>query len=154
VILRDTDRGYAALMQRVLAIAHPRIAVGIHEAQGAATKKTREEGAPPTVVDVAAWAEFGIGQPERSWLRAWYDGYHRQGHKEIARMLATVIQGRQPMQRGLEQIGQRFVGLIQLRIAQGVPPPNSPVTIRMKGSSKPLIDTGQFRSSITYSVRL
>lgn len=31
-------------------------------------------------------------------------------------------------------------------------PPNSPVTIRLKGSSNPLIDTGEMRSKVTYRV--
>lgn len=31
--------------------------------------------------------------------------------------------------------------------------PNSPLTIKMKGSSRPLIDTGALRQSITYVVR-
>ena len=32
-------------------------------------------------------------------------------------------------------------------------PPNSPLTIYLKGSDRPLIDTGQLRKSITYVVR-
>lgn len=32
-------------------------------------------------------------------------------------------------------------------------PPNSPATIKRKGSDKPLIDTGQLRNAITYVVR-
>ena len=32
-------------------------------------------------------------------------------------------------------------------------PPNTPATIAMKGSDKPLIDTGQLRKSITYVIR-
>ena len=38
-------------------------------------------------------------------------------------------------------------------IAGGVPPPNRPSTIRRKGSSTPLVDTGQLMNSITYEVR-
>lgn len=32
-------------------------------------------------------------------------------------------------------------------------PPNAPMTIRLKGSDQPLIDTGNLRKSITYVVR-
>jgi len=38
-------------------------------------------------------------------------------------------------------------------IAGGVPPPNAPSTIRRKGSSLPLVDTGSMMNSITYAVR-
>jgi hypothetical protein len=31
-------------------------------------------------------------------------------------------------------------------------PPNSPVTIALKGSSKPLIDTGEMRGAVTWKV--
>jgi hypothetical protein len=46
------------------------------------------------------------------------------------------------------------VGVIKQRIANGIAPPNSPYTIARKGSSKPLIDTGQLRNSITYQVEI
>lgn len=32
-------------------------------------------------------------------------------------------------------------------------PPNAPLTIKLKGSDKPLIDTGALRNSITYVIR-
>lgn len=41
---------------------------------------------------------------------------------------------------------------VQLNITQLTSPPNSPSTIAAKGSSSPLIDTGQMRESITYKV--
>jgi hypothetical protein len=31
-------------------------------------------------------------------------------------------------------------------------PPNSPVTVALKGSSKPLIDSGELRGAVTYKV--
>jgi hypothetical protein len=31
-------------------------------------------------------------------------------------------------------------------------PPNSPVTVALKGSSKPLIDSGEMRGAVTYKV--
>jgi len=141
----------------------PQIAVGVHAQDGAKSKTIviRAEGhadrkitTQATVADIASWAEFGLGQPERSWLRAWYDSYRGRAQKEIQRMLVSVMKGKRPLGSALEVLGQRFVGLIQVRISRGIDPPNAPATIRMKGSSKPLIDTGQFRSSIAYSVKI
>jgi hypothetical protein len=53
----------------------------------------------------------------------------------------------------MKLIGMRVVGDIQDRISDGIPPPNSPITIARKGSSKPLIDSGQLRQSISFEVR-
>jgi hypothetical protein len=163
VTVRDVDHGYAALMKRVLEMQRPQIAVGVHQAEGAASKKivVRAEGhsdrsitTTATVADIASWAEFGIGQPERSWLRAWFDGYKAKSYAEIFKVMKAVLMGKRGLDQGLNVLGQRFVGLVQVRISRGIDPPNSPVTIALKGSSKPLIDTGQFRTSITYTVRL
>jgi hypothetical protein len=45
------------------------------------------------------------------------------------------------------------VGDIQHEITVLRHPPNAPATIRAKGSSKPLIDTGEMRQSVTYQIR-
>ena len=50
-------------------------------------------------------------------------------------------------------LGQKYVGQIQARISAGIPPPLAESTIARKGSSVPLIDTGQLRSAVTYEVR-
>ena len=145
---KETDRGYSVLLKRVLELAKPRISVGVHAAEGGAAKTNGT-----TVLDVAMRAEFGLGQPMRSWLRAWYDEHYRVGYDEIRKVLQTVISGKRALTPSLEMLGQRFVGLIQQRISQRIPPPNAPATVKAKGSSTPLVDSGQFRSSITYRVK-
>lgn len=131
------------------------VSVGIHSKEGSLTKKVREEdkGAEPlTVLDVAEWNEFGLGVPERSFIRAWFDGAQAEGKIFIRKMLLQVVAGRFTPEQAYELIGLRFVGQMQQRIADGIEPPNAASTIAKKGSSKPLIDTGQLRSSITYVI--
>ena len=109
-----------------------------------------KEGSPGvTVLDVATWAEFGLGQPQRSWLRGYVDTHAKEIQKVIDRELKRVQQGKQSVERALDRVGVWLVGEIQDRIADGIDPANAPSTIAKKGSSTPLIDTGQFRSSIT-----
>ena len=43
-------------------------------------------------------------------------------------------------------------GYMQDNLTNGNWKPNAPLTIELKGSSHPLIDTGQMRQSITYVV--
>ena len=52
----------------------------------------------------------------------------------------------------LGQVGAVAVGSIQQKIATGPFAPLAPQTIKRKGSSKPLIDTGQYRQSFSYKV--
>ena len=175
----EKDKGYRALMARLVEMSRPQISVGVHASDGAerevdrqtakrvlkgglgarARKVLRASGATlkqsrVTVLDVATWAEFGIGQPMRSWLRAWYDEYYHQAQQDIRKQMQSVLAGKKPLSVALDQLGLRFAGLIQRRIAKGIAPPNAPSTIKAKGSSKPLIWWGQFRSSIAHRVKL
>ena len=52
----------------------------------------------------------------------------------------------------LQRIGLWAQSEIQQRISDGIPPQNAPYTINKKGSSTPLVDTGQLRSSISFKV--
>lgn len=105
-----------------------------------------------SVAQILEWAEFGIGQPMRSWLRAWIDE-NQEGIRAVQRTeYAKVLRGAQTKDQALARIGLWIVGQIQARIAAGIAPANAESTIRQKGSSTPLIDTGQARSSITSRV--
>lgn len=144
----DRDHGYKRLLK---AVTDPRklvVAVGV---LGDKASKTYEDGV--TVSDVASFHEFGIGVPERSFLRAWFDA-HVEANKEFARRLARArLAGAIDVRRSLELMGARAVAGIQERIAQNIPPPLAPTTVARKGSSVALIDTGQLRSSITWRVQ-
>lgn len=151
--LRDRDRGYQKLMTELLKEDQPVISVGILAAKGAEEHKNAEEGGEKlTVLDVAIKNEFGLGVPARSFIGAWFDLNSAKVVKEAHVLFKLVLQGKYEKWQVFEIIGQRAVGGIQKRIADGIAPANSPRTIALKGSSKPLIDTGQLRSSITYLV--
>ena len=66
--------------------------------------------------------------------------------------MQSVIAGKRTKDEVLELLGQQCVGQIQERISEGIDPPNAPSTIRQKGSSTPLIDTGALRSAVNYRV--
>lgn len=108
--------------------------------------------APKTVAEVANDHEFGIGVPERSWLRAYVDAAQEEIRRDLSQAMAKVVAGEWDTERALEIVGMKHVAKIQERIRNGIEPPNSPVTIARKGSSVPLIDTGQFRSAITHLI--
>lgn len=154
----DRDHGYQAILRRIGDAAKGRkvLQVGIQGEAAAEAKApgTGEEEAQAkdatTVGMIAAFAELGLGQPERSWLRGWYDLHEEEIKEDLRKVARGAIEGRYTEERGLELLGVKYVGQIQQRIAQGINPPNAPSTIARKKSSTPLVDTGQLRSAVTY----
>ncbi len=145
----DKDHGANALIKAMLRAANgPELRVGILSKGAEAA-----EGSPDlTVADVATFNEFGLGVPERSFIRAWYDEQGAANRAKFRALSARVLRGELTQERMLEQLGLLFVGQIQQRITDGIAPENAESTKKQKGSSKPLIDTGQLRQSITYEV--
>ena len=104
-----------------------------------------------SVADIAAIHEFGLGNnPVRSWLRAWFDENEQRLAEDLRRGYRRVIAGDINAETLANAFGLRAVTSIQERISAGISPPLHPETIRRKGSSTPLIDTGVLRSSVTF----
>src|SRR5262245_29394029 len=143
--VRDIDHGWRAMDQRLEAFARGNVLVGI---QGAEADESHGKGGL-TTADVAAFNEFGLGVPERSFLRATIDENEAQLLQLQATVGRGVALGTFSAEQGLGLIGEHAVGLIQDRISNGIPPSNAPATIARKGSSTPLIHEGQMRRSIT-----
>ena len=53
----------------------------------------------------------------------------------------------------LDAAGVEGVSLVQRKMIQGPFAPNAPSTIKRKGSSRPLIDSGALRQAVSYVVR-
>lgn len=135
------------------------VTVGIHAEEGAEGKKEPGSGkSTDTVADAAAGAEFGIGQPPRSFIGGWVDEQEGQLTDELRKVCEPVAQGKRPLEQALARFGLWAVGQCQKRIAEGIEPELSERRKREKerltGSSKdtPLIFTGQLRSSIRSKV--
>jgi hypothetical protein len=141
--VRDTDPRFARTRGRI----ETRFSCLLGVQGKDATAK--HKGAPLTVVEIANQHEFGLGVPERSWLRAWFDENEAMIRNDLRRAAMRIIEGRLTQVQAAELLGAKYVAAIQTRIANGIAPPNAQVTIDRKKSSTPLIDTGQFRSAIT-----
>lgn len=86
--------------------------------------------------------------PERSFIRSGFDKNVRK-YIEIMRAGARKMAVNQTTaRRVLGLLGEIAVADVVSLINAGIPPPNAPSTIRAKGSSKPLIDTGQLKQSV------
>lgn len=159
VTITDKDLGMKAVMRMLdrLKASAPRVVVGIVGEEAIAAHR---KGDGLTVVEIGAVHEFGAGRvPERSFLRATFDQNRDHYQKfmtnglrrEVLDVAKTGDAG--PENRTLKQLGLKVEGDVKKRIAEGIDPPLHPLTIARKGSSKPLIDTGQLRASIASEIR-
>jgi hypothetical protein len=150
----EPNKKFQEFIERLIAIDRTQVFIGV-----LSSGKAQESHGLATQVDVATWNEFGVTidgvehVPERSFLRATIDLKHAEITKRAATELGKVFTGKQSVTDAYERIGAAAVGIVQDRIAAGIAPDNDPATIERKGSSTPLIDTGQLRGSITYEVR-
>lgn len=150
--VKTRDNGVAKLLQRLGTSGE--VTVGVHADKGAAPKQGDDDGGM-SVIDVAVIHEFGaeeVGIPRRSFIRDWQDDHAEEHARLIASEARAVVAGKLGADEALRRIGLRFQGEVQKRIAEGIDPPLAQRTINRKGSSKPLIDTGQLRASITNEV--
>lgn len=114
-------------------------------------KATEDDGTD--VCDVAAWNELGtVNMPSRPFLRKSVDENEDRINGFLQSTKADLVKG-VPAEQILKEIGIFQKDLIQEKITEGSYEPNVASTIRRKGSSKPLIDTGRMRQSVNYEIR-
>ena len=149
--VREKDNGHKALLKRI-ETSKATLTVGIHEAEGGAS----EGDGDMTVLDVANIHEFGApaaGIPRRSMIVDWSDEAEEKNRADLQKMGEAVVKGTLPsFPAGLDRLGLKFVGDAQVRMREGIPPELAESTVAAKGSSTPLIDTGQLWSSIRHQV--
>jgi hypothetical protein len=140
------DRGFKRFAANIhKAAKQPRaVTVGVHADAG-----SEPNGA--SVLQIAAYHEFGFSpNPVRSFIRGWVEEKRDEIAKVVRRFAEVAI--KTDAGSALAKMGSLFVASIQRRMASGIGPPLQPATIKRKGSSRQLIDTGTLRASITYKV--
>lgn len=108
-----------------------------------------------TNLALATIHEFGspaAGIPERSFIRASIDANQAKYFRFVQKLAGRVVLGQVSTERVLNLLGLLMVSDIQARIESGIGPPLKQATIDRKGSSKPLIDSGILKNSITHTV--
>lgn len=88
--------------------------------------------------------------PERSFLRTGHDANADRILKQTERALGQVIAGKMSIDDMLDLYGEQMATAIKTFARDLRTPPNHPYTIDKKGSSNPLVDTGQMIESITW----
>lgn len=115
----------------------------------------QHEDSDLTVAQVGFYHEFGtVKTPERSFIRSTIEDKSKEIKKLARQQSKLVLNGKTTMEKGLGLLGAFTAGLIQEKFTSNDWPANTEATIASKGSSKPLIDTGQLRQSISYEVKV
>jgi hypothetical protein len=88
--------------------------------------------------------------PERPFMKQTFDKNKNKIHDRIIEEYNRVLDGRNTAKQALSRLGEWYRALMQLTIRGGNFVANSPLTIKAKGSSKPLNDTGEMANSIEH----
>ena len=145
LIIQDRDRGWNRVKRTIKDRRVRYVDVGVM-----AEHDLRSDDVMNTFL--AMVHEFGLGVPERSFIRSTVDEKRLVYMKFIKALAGKVALGVMTKKQALMLLGAKVEADMKRTIRAGIDPPNSPSTIAAKGSSKPLIDTGQLVSSIDYEV--
>jgi hypothetical protein len=158
----DIDQGWRRLQQQLRALNGVAVAVGIQGPE--AEVQAPEHGGGVTNLDLAYWHEFGVGVPQRSFLRSTFDE-NRPRYEQLAfRASAQAAQGGDPSQL-MFQLGETVRADIIKKVRAGIAPPLAPSTVARRfgvgqgdlpndavSSAKPLWNTGIMIGAITSKV--
>lgn len=120
---------------------------GSLKAGGRFVKRSRSNFASDHAV-----AAHKIRIPERPFLRVAIEK-NKQAYIRLNRInLARIVRGDTDVPAALSQLGEMAKSHVQTEIRSGNFTPLAPATIKRKGSSRPLIDTGQLVQSIAWEL--
>lgn len=131
------------------------VLIGFQE--GSATKPqvkgNRKKQGGKSQAQIAAENEFGTRYiPARPFMRTSFDENRQKIINAVSGEYNKIINGQSTVKKSLNLLGLLGVGLVQQKIRAIHYPPNSPRTVAIKKSSKPLIDFGQMVQSVRHKV--
>lgn len=115
------------------------------------------------VLNKAVWNEFGTRGgasgggwggpiPERPFMRNAMRNNAGKYRDAMATAAPHLLMGETSLTTVLSKLGQLATDDIKAEIQSLRSPPNSPVTIALKGSSNPLIDSGEMHQAVTWKI--
>jgi len=106
-----------------------------------------------SIAMVAAVHEFGTDTvPARPTLRPGVANARKDIEGFISEQAPLVIDGSADPESVMTGVGAIAQASVQQEIRDLKAPPNKPATVKRKGSSNPLIDTGEMRGAVTFVV--
>lgn len=106
------------------------------------------------VAEYATWNEFGTSSiPARPFMRTAFDENVDKIFQRFYKGRRGIVDGLINQDQAMNDIGLYMQTLIKKSITNGDWASNAPYTVKQKGSSKPLIDTGIMLNSVTFAIR-
>lgn len=147
--IKEIDNGYKKYLNSIKELNNSAVQIGLFAEVG------------DKVLTKAIVNEFGTTQagknrniiiPERSFIRATYNKQYKKVAKRFSQIFESFSNKKFDIKTKLKFIGIEQVSETQSTITNFKTPKNAPSTILRKGSSKPLIDTGEMRMKINYKI--
>lgn len=153
VLVKENVEAIKALAEGFRFASKTEVVVGIPESANAAhgdgvtnagLMYIHENGSPVNHIPPRPVLKMGASDPARLPVI----------QQKMAEGLKLALQGNpDAATRAYQQAGMEGVNAVKEQFGSATLSPNNPGTVKRKGSSAPLIDTGALRSAITYAVR-
>lgn len=135
------------------------VKVGILEKDA---ERTHEDNKEATIGEIASVHEYGfmgkdkngrkMNIPERSFIRSSFDTHSDDVAKDGEKAIHQVVALETSPNAALDAIGMQSVSYIEQYMRKMTDPPLKKATIKAKGSSELLKDTGNLREAIDYEI--
>ena len=156
--IQDNDKGLEKIKQEILALSKLSVKVGILENAGSVDGVDIAEYAAENEYGVPGppYSENGDGVwfiPPRPFVRGYIDS-NLEKIKNIKEMLtAQLIDGKIDAEAAIDKLGKNTKeGIKHFIKTPSNHTPNAKSTVRRKGTSRPLVDTGAMRDAVDYEV--
>ena len=153
-ITEKNPGAYKALKKRLEQISRKRVVAGFPKGKLNNPHYEPEDGKPgPSIIDVAIWNNFGIGVPRRNFMTPASEEWRKYFEQMVALSQDEIIEGTLDIDNFLNTMGEAGAEFVSNAIIKLKQPPNSPVTIALKKSSNPLVDSGDMSKAPIYELR-
>lgn len=142
------------LKKRAQKLARRKVAVGFPRGRLNNPHYESEHGGQgPSIIDVAIQNNFGIGVPRRDFMTPATEKWQEWCAEFVDAVKAPLLEGKVNVDDVLGQMGMKGADIISEEIIALKTPPNAPETIIRKGSSNPLVDSGDMSKAPTFELR-
>lgn len=143
----DRDLGWKAIKRELERAKGREVAVGI--LQGSVDS----EGA--SIAEYATYNEFGTDDvPSRPFMAMSFDENKADIEADFNRQSKAIVEGKRTADQALTVIGQKHAARVQNTITgRDITPKLADSTIKAKGSTKTLVDTGAMTNAVQIELR-